>query len=80
MEILNDLFRFIQNGNLLLFFIKLFGIVFSGIYLFFTLILTQQVVTLRKVVILHNGRYLLVIAQLQFIAAILLTLYAVWLL
>ena len=80
MGIFNNLFQFIQDGNLLLFFIKLFGIVLSGIYLFFTLILVQQVVTLRKVVIIHNGGYLLLVAQALFVVASALTLYAVALL
>ncbi len=77
MEIFDRAFSFIREGNLITFFTKLFGIVFGGLYLFFTLILVQQVVTLKKVVKINDGGLLLLVAQVQFILAIAILLYAI---
>lgn len=80
MEIIDNIFSFIQNGNLIVFFSKLFGIVVGGLYLFFTLITVQQVTTMKKAVGVHDGGLLLLFAQIQFLAAIAIVLYAIVLL
>ena len=77
MEIIDNLFNFIQQGNLFTFFVKVFGIALGGIYLFFTLIMMQQVITLKKVVGVHDKGFLLLFAQIQFLFAIAILLYAV---
>ncbi|OGK17067.1 hypothetical protein A2690_04810 [Candidatus Roizmanbacteria bacterium RIFCSPHIGHO2_01_FULL_39_12b] len=77
MEIIDRVFEFIQSGNLFVFFTKLFGIVLGGLYLFFTLVMVQQVITLKKVVEVHDRGILLLLSQIQFVAAIGILLYAV---
>ncbi len=80
MEIIENVLFFIQNANLLTFFTKIFGIALGGLYLFFVLVLVQQVVSLKRVVVILDRGLLLFIAQIQFVIAVVILLYAIVLL
>ena len=77
MEIIESVFSFIQSGDLIGFFTKLFGIALGGIYLFFTIIMMYQIMSLKKLVELSDKGVLLILSYFQVIIATVLILYSI---
>lgn len=64
------------NGDLLGFFLKLFGIVVGLLYVFFAFIITRQVRAMERVLTLKDNGLLRLIANIQLILALLVVGYA----
>ncbi len=68
------------TGDLLGFFIKLFGIVLSILYMFFCIILIRQLGSMRKTLSINDGGILDIIAYIQALLAAFLVFYALFIL
>lgn len=77
MEVLIDLF---SAENLVGTFIKLFGVVFGFLYLFFTIIMVQQVRSMKSVIKFEDGGTLVAVSIVQVILALLVVGYALFIL
>jgi hypothetical protein len=74
------MFDLLLSGDLLGFFIKLFGIVLAILYLFFCIILIRQLDTMRKSLEIGDGGILSIIAYIQALLAAFLVFYALFIL
>lgn len=77
MDILVD---FITGDNLLSTFLKLFGIVLGLLYLFFSIIVVQQVRTMKKVVQIEDSGTLTFVSHIQVMLALLVVIFALFIL
>lgn len=74
---MNDsLFSFLQNSSFGTLLIKGFGIVLSGLFVFFSLILKRQVGLMRKTIIIKDNGFLSLYAVIQLVVALVLFVYA----
>ena len=64
------------NGDLVGFFLKLFGIVLGFLYVFFSLIIVKQVRSMEKVVTIQDNGLLMMMAYLQVVLALLVVGFA----
>ena len=64
------------EGDLIGFFLKLFGIVIGLLYVFFALIVVKQIKTMERVVTLHDNGLLLILGYVQLGLALLVVAFA----
>lgn len=79
---MNDvgLLDFLQSGRLLDMFIKLFGLVLGGLYVFFSVIMIRQVEVMGRTIRISNHGVLNFFAYLQLAFSIIILIYAIFLL
>lgn len=80
MNLIQGIIDFVSNGDLISFFLKLFGIALSALFIFLQIITSRQVVTMKKTVQVHDHNILNIVSLLQLIGAVLLFLYALFIL
>ncbi len=72
----DSLLNFLQFSNLISFFIKIFGIALSGMYILFTGIVIRQVRIMRKAIEVNDNSLLIVAAYIEFGLSLFVFLYS----
>ncbi len=73
---INDIFNFFTSLSLFSLFIKLFGIIFGGLYLLFAIIMIRQIEILKNAINVHDQGILLTLSYLQTFFAAIVFIYA----
>lgn len=71
---------FFQAANLFNLLIKVGGIILSFIFMIFAWVMVKQVRLMRELVQMYDGGWLLLVARVQLIIALILFIYAIFIL